>query len=346
MDKPFLTFQQQIYKLVNEYNLSISNYDFALENLSSISYYDLINGYKDIYQKNGKYLQGTTIEQLYITHILNKDIQGVIIKYATYVENSFKTILAYVIAKNISQLPSEYLNLNNYKRPRSKEERKHVQQLFADIAQVCNTTSDTPTFHYRNTKDNVPPWILFKNISFSSVTDVFKYLSKENKEDLFKYIRLLSSYNINYDIKSAIMLSALRIVRKFRNKAAHNLNFLTYRLPLNRGANLIFSDTLLCESELNTTYDNVWGLIMSITLLLNNQYLENNFLVEIDMNLKRYGEDMEHLYCEITGIPIDYEKRIQKYINSLSINKNNSIEKEKYETSLSDALEEAAATKE
>lgn len=346
MDKPFLTFEQQIEKLTKEYNLSILDYNFALENLASISYYDLINGYKDIYQKDGKYLQGTTLEQLYITHILNKDIQGIIIKYATYVENSFKTILAYVIAQNISQFQLEYLNPSNYRRPKSKEEREHVKKLFTDIKNVCSSTQDTPTYHYRMTKDNIPPWILFKNISFSSITDIFKYLSRKDKECLFTYNRLLSSFEIEYSNICAIILTSLRIVRKFRNKAAHNLNFLTYRLPLNASANIIFNNTLLDECEINKIFDNIWGLIMSIILLLNNRALENNFLMELSIALKRYGEEMEHLYCNITGIPIDYDIRIKRYLNTIPKDNDDSNNISYYEETSNDVTNEAAATKE
>ena len=76
MDKPFLTFDEQIEKLKDDYNLIINDYDFAIEALSSLSYYDLVNGYKSIYMKNDEYIEGTTIEQLYATHILNKNVQG------------------------------------------------------------------------------------------------------------------------------------------------------------------------------------------------------------------------------------------------------------------------------
>lgn len=40
LDKPFLTFEEQINKLINEKHLVINNRDYALEALSSISYYE------------------------------------------------------------------------------------------------------------------------------------------------------------------------------------------------------------------------------------------------------------------------------------------------------------------
>ncbi len=46
-DKPFKTYAEQIKILKNKYKLNIKNEDIALELLSTISYYDLINGYKE-----------------------------------------------------------------------------------------------------------------------------------------------------------------------------------------------------------------------------------------------------------------------------------------------------------
>ena len=43
----FKTYAEQIKILKNKYKLNIKNEDIALELLSTISYYDLINGYKE-----------------------------------------------------------------------------------------------------------------------------------------------------------------------------------------------------------------------------------------------------------------------------------------------------------
>ena len=48
-DKPFLTYDEQIDRLRNHYNLIIEDSDipFARSALSTISYYDLVNGYQE-----------------------------------------------------------------------------------------------------------------------------------------------------------------------------------------------------------------------------------------------------------------------------------------------------------
>ena len=61
-DKPFLTYDEQIDRLKNKYNLIIEDTDkeFARSALSTISYYDLVNGYQKFTMRDGIFKPGTT----------------------------------------------------------------------------------------------------------------------------------------------------------------------------------------------------------------------------------------------------------------------------------------------
>ena len=50
MEKKFLTYDQQIEKLQNEKQLTISDVPAAIHMLEHISYYSLIGGYKDLFK--------------------------------------------------------------------------------------------------------------------------------------------------------------------------------------------------------------------------------------------------------------------------------------------------------
>jgi len=314
MDKPFLTFDEQIEKLENEYNLKISNYEFAKEALSSLSYYDLINGYQSIYRSGAKYEENTTLEQLVSTHMFNKNIQGVLLKYSTYVENSFKTLLSYIIAERFTVHQNNYLNINNYRRDRKEVQRERLKTLLVKLDKTCKECTDTPTKHYRLTKNHIPPWILFRNVGFSDTTDLFKFLERNEKEFFYSYLGLLNITSLTYEDKTNIVIDALNLVRRFRNKIAHNLDFLTYRgFPLNKKANLLFTNTLVMENEVDITRNDIWAMVLSMIILLNNKYLIQNFLSEFN-SFMILDKDLSKIYCNITGIPLDYEERIIKYL--------------------------------
>ncbi len=316
MDKPFLTFEQQVEKLEKEYNLIINDYDFAMEALSSFSYYDLVNGYQNIYMENGVYKEGITIELLCATHMFNKNIQGVLFKYSTYAENSFKTLLSYVIANSFSEDANKYLDINNYRKFSNPYKKKRLYKTLETIKCICQNSNDTPTSFYRETKDHIPPWILFRNISFSDATNLFSFLKSKEKNNLFSYMKYLNNNEINFDNKVNILLDALTLTRKFRNKIAHNLDFLTYRgSRLNKNANLLFKNSLVLEKELKRTRHDIWAMVLSIVILLNNNMLIYNFLAEF-YSFMESDENMTNLYCDFAGIPRDYKERIVSYISN------------------------------
>ena len=80
-DKPFKTYKEQIEILKNKYKLNIKNENFALELLSTISYYDLINGSKEsFFEKDSEiFEENTDIIDLFLFKILDKNIQNTIV---------------------------------------------------------------------------------------------------------------------------------------------------------------------------------------------------------------------------------------------------------------------------
>lgn len=319
MDRPFLTFEQQISRLRDDYSLIIENDFFAIEALTSVSYYDLVNGYKSIYMINNKYEDGVSIEMLFSTHLYNKNIQGVLMKYSTYVENSFKTILSHVVAKNFSEHQDSYLKIDNYKRHRNNFHRNKLEELLLKLQKLCTECDDNPTKHYRNTKNHTPPWILFRNASFSDITDLFKSLKHNGKVEVINHMTIFSNFVMDYEKKISVMISALNMVRKYRNKIAHNLDFISYKgSELNGSAFEMFRDTLVNTNEQNRSTKDVWCCVLSIVILLNNRYLIHNFLTELNTYLNT-GTGVNEIYCKHAGIPQDYEERIIKYVNALKI---------------------------
>ncbi|MFC2737003.1 MAG: Abi family protein, partial [Leptotrichia wadei] len=78
-DKPFKTYKEQIEILKNKYKLNIKNENFALELLSTISYYNLINGSKESFlRKILKFEENTDIIDLFLFKILDKNIQNTV----------------------------------------------------------------------------------------------------------------------------------------------------------------------------------------------------------------------------------------------------------------------------
>ncbi len=150
-DKPFKTFDQQIEYLSEEYKLIINDKESAKILLSSISYYDLINGYKECFMVNDKYDGKTSIEDLYYFLTFDRNIQSLLFKYSVYVENRFKTILAYVLSEHFDVDVDFYLDINNFQQ--NKGAIKKYIKLINSVNMTLNSTYlDNPTKHYKDKK--------------------------------------------------------------------------------------------------------------------------------------------------------------------------------------------------
>lgn len=315
MDKPYITFEQQVYKLRDEYDLYIPDIDYAINVMSSFSYYDLVNGYQDIYILNGKFLPNKSLDHLIATHLFNKNIQSILFKYSTYVENSFKTVLSNTIAHSFSENQNKYLQIQNYRKSREIPKREQLKKLLDKLNKICRECSDTPTSYYRLKKNHIPPWILFRNVFFSDATDLFSFLKRLEKEMFLEHQIYLGSKSLNFNAAIESTLTSLRLVRKFRNTIAHNLKFLTYRCkPLNKSANAFFVGSLISRSESDKSWGDVWGMVLSIVLLLNNKLLIQSFLQEFEVYMKGADPSIIDMYCDITGIPKDFSKRINDFL--------------------------------
>ncbi len=70
-DKPFKTYDEQIEILQSKYGIVVKDREFARNILISISYNDLISGFKNVLEKESNSLNEITIEYLYELHLLH-----------------------------------------------------------------------------------------------------------------------------------------------------------------------------------------------------------------------------------------------------------------------------------
>lgn len=323
-DKPFLTYDQQINKLVDEYDLIIQDRNIAKRLLSSFSYYDLINGYKECFMEDNSYRRKITIENLYTFLTFDRSFQSILLKYSIYAENRFKNILAYEISKTYGVDVTEYLEISHYKNTKRALDVLDGLKQIPTASVVLN-----PTKHYLS-KNHIPAWILLKNATFNDSIDLFLNLKDENYSLVCK--ELFSNFDkIPAEYIKEFAKNSLIIVRKFRNKIAHNLKFVTYRTPKNQlyiknlsstyGGSLIEGEDFAVKRGRCDPY----AMIISLTTLLNEDFLIMNFfqdlsgaMLSLDLDHSGLGYDVFKKYCEATNIPINIRNRFRHYIENLN----------------------------
>lgn len=320
MDKPFLNYDEQINKLKNDYGLLIFNHNFEKTLLESISYYDLINGYKDCFMIDGKFKEGISLFSLFYFKIFDMNFQNILFKYSVYAENSFKIKLAYILSEEYGEHHNNYLDRNNFQVNRRirREVRKFTQTL-NNIKQIALHSNDHPTKHYRASHNHIPAWILFKNVKFNDCINLFRFLEKDLKLKLIQ--RFFNSNIFSDDDSIRLFKNFISIIRKFRNKIAHNSKVITYtvdsRYELHQVNTLRLNPYSLMRSrDINNSIgkNDMYSMILSLTIILDNPLLVQMMMNEIKTLLlispENSGIDVVKEFLHITKLPEDLVDRI------------------------------------
>ncbi|PGH21795.1 CAAX protease [Fusobacterium polymorphum] len=316
-DKPFLTYEEQIKKLRENYNLSVGDEEIELELLSTLSYYELINGYKDCFMVNNKFIEDRSLIDMFIFNIIDKKFQNILLHYSIYVENIFKTKLAHLIAKNKGIHYSEYLDENKY-HTSTPDRKAKLLAVIGNFTKVHFNSEDTPTVFYRKRHNHIPPWILFKNITFNNAIDLYSFLKRNEKLEIISEYFLIDSKNITDDERLELFKNMLIITRKFRNKIAHNYKVIGVNLEKVSLNTSVFKkiDTFGCISNIDIKKkrgrNDIYAMLISVLFLLNTNLLYTLFLKDLafftENNLTNPSENLKQL--------------IELYINKLNLPNN------------------------
>lgn len=269
-DKPFKTFEELTDVLKQKHNLKIHKKSQAAEILKVIPYYDLVNGYKEMLMINDKYDGSVTMGNLYLLHMFDHRLQNVLFEFSTYIENYFKNTLAYVISQEFGVDHNKYLDPNNYlpNRQLGKSRKKIVRQdVLNEIESIINDTRNNPTAYYKIKHNHIPPWILFKNISFSLSTNVFILLKRKQKQLVLDN---MIPVNRAWNLRLSVLYYALTNIRKCRNTIAHNLKFTSFNVKhfmnnLDKETlRMLIAPELLTDKEIDEYkyLDGVYGYIV------------------------------------------------------------------------------------
>lgn len=336
-DKPFKTYDEQI-ELLHSRNLIIDNRDFAMHALDTISYYDLINRYQKHFMPDGDcFIKGTTIEQLYSLSMFDRSIQAFILKYSMFIENIFKTKLAYTLSRDFGVDMSVYLAKSKYKE--SYQNPNNVLTFNAVQIECFKTRNDdkiasNPTLYYREHHNHIPPWILLKNLPFSNSINLFKLLKNAQRDDVVNALLPNEPDRIlPLNDKTNFIICALEAIRVFRNAAAHNLDFTALRTDETRkipsstlskclpGKILIKKENKKIRKSEKVYLKGVYGVMLSMMVLLKTDYLKNQFIVDflsvfndIDADNRAIKSLLFQCCANIADMPIDTQDRFLIYL--------------------------------
>lgn len=310
MKKIFLTYDQQIDKLIKEKNLRIDDIAYAKEVLRQTSYYSLIGGYKDIFKNSTtkKYKDGTRFEDIVELYYYDEGLRQLFLKYLIKVENEIKSEVSYYFTEKNGDNQSAYLDIKNYNYVGKKNQRD-INSLINILRSYVTKSTDYQYINHAQKKyGNVPLWVLTNALTFGNISKMYMLLSQDIQSRISK----------NYlGINESQMVSILTVLVKFRNVCAHGERLFTYKtvdsipdLPIHKKLDI----TQKGKQYINGKND-LFAVVIALKYLLNDVWYKE-FIKElkkvIDSYLRKHDSIQEQELYEKMGFPENW-KKITRY---------------------------------
>lgn len=322
-NKPYKSYEERI-EIIKSKNIKILTSENSVKRtLKNVSYYALINGYKDVFLdkeeslKLGKdyCMDGTYFEYMYTLFLVNTNIHHLILKQLVAVERVFKTKLSDHIASTHGVTPTEYMDNSNYSNTNNK--LKSVIKSLNDSYYKFKENSSTT--HYKRNHNHVPPWIIINELKFYDSINWYSCLKPNEKESVCNDIIGPTS---NVEDGKELLVKALNLTREYRNSIAHGnrtfKNQIDTRLPKNPLLNKI-PNYLLTEKEYlqGLGVNDIYSILLSIFLIIDEPSNLSLFILDLKRLLDSVNVEFlpgKNIY-DILEIPTDTVSRFERYIN-------------------------------
>lgn len=279
-DIPFSSIDDQIKKLLSQ-NLIIDDIDYAKFKLELFGYSNLIKSYREPYviktETSIQYRSGVTFEQINSLYMLDKNLRNSVMSAMQDLEEHIKETAASVVAAAFGTNEENYLNYKNYRNKKKRKKRFTLPGILDTLKKTLDTDKN-PISHYAEKYGNVPPWILFKSVYFSTIInfiDLFK------KDELVKLAHKLYSDDLDMsdDELCTLMIDTLFICLDYRNTAAHGGRIYNHK------CNYVLRREKIFNSEIASVPSGFSQLLFLLSLMdYQSPYLFLHHSLEIQIN--------------------------------------------------------------
>ncbi|HBR01591.1 MAG TPA: hypothetical protein DD738_03185 [Ruminiclostridium sp.] len=226
MGKEFSSTNTQIYILKSR-GLIINSRTQAKRILQKENYYNLINGYKDLFLDktyggaDEKYLKNTNFDEIYALYMFDRELRNLFLKYILEIENNLKSVLAHDFSKKYGH--DNYLKIDNFDiTVKVWEKNKTASQKVGDVAdliagiqrEISNQLrkNNSMISHHILQYGYIPLWVLINTLSLGTVSIFYSYLKQKDQNDIGRVFK----------IKPDEMNNLLSVLTIYRNACAHD----------------------------------------------------------------------------------------------------------------------------
>lgn len=318
--KDFKTYEEQI-SILKLRGIVIDDEEKTIEILSECNYYNLINGYKELFIKRThniedeneninieEYKKNVNFIEIYSLYKFDSEIKRIFLNKILKVENILRSLIAYHFSKihgNDNYLKFDsFDNLRNVNAPEKtvKDRAIYIHALISSINQTLAKSILKKDYisHYITKYGFVPLWVLVNILTFGTLSKFYDLMYQPERVEISKY----------FNVKENELSQYIKLMASYRNLCAHDERLYNTKL----GTTYSISDTIYHEQlhipKKNGRYaygkNDLFALMITLkTLLSREEFLNlynvvNHQVYRLEANLKSIN--INDVY-EMMGFP-------------------------------------------
>lgn len=198
--KPALTYEEQIFKLGNDHNLSIADDTFAKKILKKVNYYRLSGygiGLKKFHNKE-HYQDFVSIEHLFNLYCFDSQFKNNLMRTIEQIEVEFRTQIAYHLSMKYGSCA--LLQEDHFICKTNKEGKTIYSILHENLNKEISRQKNKPfvKHHLRKYDGKFPVWVSVELMSFGNLSSLFSILKDEDQKAISNYYNTDPKYLKNW----------------------------------------------------------------------------------------------------------------------------------------------------
>lgn len=309
MIKPFLTYQQQIQKLMEEKHLIVNDVKFAMEKLHELGYFTLIGGYKAPFRDpmTRVYIVNTTFEDIYALYQFDNQLRELFFQYLCQIEKRMHSLISYAFCEQYGELQNAYLNPENYNY--SIRNQNGVNKLISIMERLANRNINYEYLVYqRRIYHNVPLWVLINALTFGQLSKMYSFLPFHIQSNISRQFTRVNERELEQYLKVLVL---------YRNIGAHNERLFSHKVYSEIPNTILHQKLGIAQNGTQYVYGkkDLFGVVIAFRYLLpKEQFINFKHVLtkQIEKYLSQSQRISESKLLELMGFPQNW-KMITRY---------------------------------
>ena len=292
-----MNYEEQINNLVERKGMIITDHKFAVSKLEDISYFALIDGYKNLFYNpmTRKYREGTKFEDIVALYEVDEKLRALIFQYLCHFEQKMRSLISFHFCDTYSERQEDYLDDSHYNNIRAN--KKKIAGLIAILEREANKSMEHAYVVYqRKTYGNVPMWVIMKTLTFGQISKISIHFAHVSEKELIQYMKVLTLY---------------------RNVCAHNERLFSYKSRFDIPDTILHKEMEIPRkgNQYECGKNDLFSVIIAFQMLLTKEdfvEFEKSLNLVINQYINKVGKISKDIFLKEMGFPANWEN-VSKY---------------------------------